>query len=48
MYLAEKSKGIPRYFIRYLHNAMSEAAFRDVEEVSLSFIKDPKITTYII
>jgi hypothetical protein len=40
-YIAQKSGGIPRIFIRFLHNAMIEAAIANQDRITLQFIKQP-------
>lgn len=40
-YIASKSDGIPRIFIRFLHNAMIEVALSDQDKITLKFIKQP-------
>lgn len=47
LYIAEKSYGIPRLFIRFLHNAMIEAALANKKKISLGFIKQPAISPRI-
>jgi hypothetical protein len=46
-YVAEKSYGNPRIFIRLLHNAMMEAALSGQEKITLSFVKRPDILSRI-
>ena len=40
-YVAKKSRGFPRDFIRYLHNAMIEARLADEGKIDLGFIRRP-------
>ena len=41
-YIAEKSGGIPRIYLRLLHNVMIEAALAEQKGVTLKFIKQPE------
>jgi len=40
-FIASKSGGIPRNFIRFLHNAMIEAALANQDRITLKFVKQP-------
>ncbi len=41
-YIADKSGGIPRIFLRLLHNTMIEAALAAQDKITLKFIKQPE------
>lgn len=43
VYLAKESKNIPRVFLRFLHNAMIEAALVEAPRITQQFLKQPEI-----
>jgi len=46
-YLAGEAKGVPRNFIRFLHNALEETALKDLDQVTLDFVQSPEVLARI-